>query len=194
MNDGFSFYLLVVECIIQTKNAAFKGADMNHSQCNWRRMILVFLVFTQQSVVAGTLELADQEETPGWATLQYRPDTGRLTASASLPMTTLEIISTTSQFRPANVPPGLILFPFAEVATERQLLLLRPSGLNDVDFGEVLPPDLSSAELISDLRVAGSHVVDALSFAKLYVVPEPAANSIFGIVAIGMTVFRRRNR
>ena len=183
----------MLECNIQTKNAAFKGADMNHSQFNWRRMILVFLVFTQQSVVAGTLELADQEETPGWATLQYSPDTGRLTASASLPMTTLEIISTTSQFRPANVPEGLIRFPFAEVASERQLLILRPSDLT-VDFGEVLPPDLSSVELISDLRVAGSHVVDALSFAKLYVVPEPAANSIFGIVAIGVTVVRRSNR
>jgi hypothetical protein len=100
-------------------------------------------VATQQSVAAGSLELADQVDTPGWATLQYRPDTGRLTASASLPMSTLEIISATSQFRPGNLPEGLILNPF-EVASERKLFIFRgPKGLTEVDFGEVLPPDLT---------------------------------------------------
>jgi hypothetical protein len=153
-----------------------------------RLVAFTIVATTSIAAKAGTLSLTDEPETSRWVTLQYTPDTGQLTAtSRNFLMTTLEIISSRPLFAPERIPDGLILGPF-DVATSRKFFILKTEGFSAANFGNVLPPRLTADELLADLQVSGSSNVDVLSFAKLYIVPEPTGVS--GIMLVTPLILR----
>ena len=143
---------------------------------------LSMLATTSSVAEGGTLSLTNQPETSGWATLQYTPETGQLRAvSPNPPMSTLEIISSRQLFVPERIPAGLILPPF-DVASNDKLFLLKTAGIHVANFGNVLPTGLTAGELLADFQVTGSYLTDGLSFAKVYIVPEPTGATVMMLV------------
>lgn len=109
--------------------------------------------------------LADLQIDGSWKSVrdtrvEYDPATGSLTVSnPNTTLTALELISSSSQFRPENVDPQL--FPgLFDVHTAKKLFKLQPTGFASADaplvFNGALPPGLTRAQLQSDLRIAGA--------------------------------------
>ncbi|MDG2385516.1 MAG: hypothetical protein P8N76_27855 [Pirellulaceae bacterium] len=128
------------------------------------------------------------------ATLFYDPSNGYLRArSAGADFTTLELHSLSAQFIPAGSTPAMSPF---DLALPEKLFRLRVDGITEIEFGQVMPPDLGPRQVIDDLLIDGSFLGggDLQSRGNgpyLLIVPEPASGAIVLMGMLGTLAFRQ---
>jgi hypothetical protein len=107
-------------------------------------------------------------------TFVYDPADGNITVYGDgLKLTTLEILSQQSLFRPESAHAGVLSSPF-DVFTSSKFFHLHTSGFESLEIGPVLPPGLSFDELRNDLVFSGSIHPAGLLPGIDALVPEPA--------------------
>ncbi len=129
----------------------------------------------------------------------YDPATGHLSAMSpdGSPLSALELKSASKMFTSECDNLGGVF----DVCTDAKVFKLTTAGFEDVDFGAVLPTDVSGQSLLDDLAVDGATFGGGFETGSGmylvhpdFVVPEPAAFALFGLGAMLMGATRRRLR
>jgi hypothetical protein len=151
-------------------------------------------------VIAGALAPAPGPATPNAATVTYDPANGNLSyAGNGTSITTIELISASNMFIPANLDPGVPRGPF-DIFTAGKFFQLITAGTDSVNFGPVLPAGLSCQAIVDDIAADGSikpsGKLDAAPGGGPYVycVPEPSSIALVCYGLLGILVLGRKSQ
>ncbi|MCA9171143.1 MAG: hypothetical protein KDB23_25900, partial [Planctomycetales bacterium] len=112
--------------------------------------------------------------------LSYDPATGDLgLRTHGRTVTSLEILSRRGLFQ--GDTPDDLQTPF-DVFSPTKFFLLKTAGIQDTDWGPILPPGLDAELLFSDLSMHGSiKGAGGLGTVGIEILPEPSALTLFAL-------------
>ena len=162
-----------------------------------RSCILVCLCWCLCGIAGAAIPLGGSLD-DDIVSLIYDPTDGRLVfEGAGRLVSVLEIVSSASLFTGPdsgcqNLPsPSRLLCE--DLWHPRKQFFLVTGGLSGLDYGRVLPTNLSADTLASDLTVNGAFLPSgAVNPVDLIVVPEPSTSCLAGAIVVGATVVLRR--
>lgn len=149
-------------------------------------------------LVLGGFQVPD----PDRSVMTYDPADGsvQIYAPAGLSFTGLSLKSNSGQLMPDNLADPALFGGFLDIKRNNNIFKLSPSpdDFAVLNYGPVLPPGLSFADLAEDLDVSGAlfprgkaEDLGNPAGVGLYV-PEPASTTMVVMGVVGLLVSRRR--